>query len=235
MKQAMACLLAVALSIAPVSADAGPLVYPQLNVPDRGARLGVTLEGPYTWNGIQVIKIIEVNPRSGLYGIVYPGDYLYGINGFNLRSADDVSAIIRPGTPGSTATVWYLDSRHNYATMKVTVATTSSAAIAQYGGSANAASSNVAASPPPRTKAYCEEHYIICGLGALLVVGAVAAAASGSGSGSDSRGSADRPRSNDDDYRRQQGSAPRNDPPPDPPRTYGLYGNCPQPGAGYGC
>jgi hypothetical protein len=219
------CLAVLSISLSSISAYAQstPLQYPQLNVPDRGARLGVSVDGPYTWNGIQVLKVINVAQGSGLYGVVYPGDYIYGVNGFNLRSNDDLFAIISYGAPGSVATVYYLDSRRNYATMKVTVRTTSDSVFNQVATSNSGTNST----------SFCEEHYIICGVGLLLGAAVVASAVSGSGSSS---GSSNYTTNNDPDrYRQRQDNSSSSTPPAEKPRTYGLYGDCPQPGAGYGC
>jgi hypothetical protein len=230
MKARTGYLVAFAIAFAPIGARAqnNGLAYPQLNVPDRGGRLGVTTEGPYAWNGIQVLKVIEVQPASGLYGTVYPGDYIYGINGFNLRGNDDLRAIISYGSPGAVATVYYLDARRNLTAMKVTVRTIPASVYAQSGASNQAASSSAG------SKSFCEEHYIICGVGALVGAAVIASAVSGSGS---SAGSGTNGGTADDGYtyRQRQSDSSSSSTPAEKPRSYGLYGDCPQPGAGYGC
>lgn len=74
---------------------------------------------------------------------------------------------------------------------------------------------------------------LVVGVAAVAVAGAMTGGSSGSGgsyaSGGQSGGQTPYP----DD--RQQSYSPPPPPPPPPPRTYGLYGDCPAPGAGYGC
>jgi hypothetical protein len=151
-----------------------PLQYPNVNLPDHGGRLGVDTDGPYSWHGIKVIKVTGVYPGSGLYGTITSGDYIYGINGFNLRDANDLSAIVNSGAPGSTSTVWYLDSKNNYTPMKVTINAVSAAVFSQ----TNANQQNLNQDNQP----FCSEHPFVC---AALIVGGtyvVAKALSGSGS-----------------------------------------------------
>lgn len=69
-----------------------------------------------------------------------------------------------------------------------------------------------------------------------VIAALVAAAASGSGRGSGSSSSSSSSSSNDPYYPRQNSNnGTSSDPPAEQPRTHGLYGDCPQSGAGYGC
>lgn len=204
--------------------------YPSLDRPDRGGRLGVETEAGYTWNGIQVLKVTQVFPGSGLYSVLTPGDYIYGVNGFNLRTNQDMLAIVSSGLPGAASTVWYLDSRNNYATMKVTVNAVSDAVFGQA-----VAASAPASKAGGRDKAFCEEHPFICAAGLIGGAYVVAKAFSGTSdtrsSGGATAGSSYSRSSNDAYYYRSEPSQP-SAPPPAPDTSVGCawgdraYGTC---------
>lgn len=236
MKKIIASLVAIAIVGAPIAAvaqSAGGLQFPNLNVADRGARLGIITEGFYTWNGIPVVKVISVDYRSGLNGVIFPGDFIYSVNGFNLRGPDDISAIVSPGNPGSTSTVYFLETRNGYRAMKVDVQTGSAAFFNSAPSVAASTSTSSSTSTSANSQSFCAEHYIICGIGALLVVGAVASAASGSSGPSSAPSKRNYP--DDDYYRNRNASSSSSSQAREESRSYGLYGNCPQSGAGYGC
>lgn len=239
MKAFTAAAAALSLALAPVgtqawaspgTSSAGVPQYPALDLPDAGGRLGVETEAGYTWNGFQVLKVTRVFPGSKLYSVLQPGDYIYSVNGFNLRSSQDMLAIVSAGAPGAAATVWYVDARNNYTAMKVTVNTVSDAVFGQ-GVAANAPGSNAGG----RDKAFCEEHPFICAAGLIGGAYVVAKAFSGTSgtrsSGGAAAGSSYSRSSNDAYYYRSEPSQP-SAPPPAADTSVGCawgdraYGTC---------
>lgn len=106
--------------------------YPPATLPDNGGRLGILFDTTaYTYQGISVVKVLDVYPASSLYGSLHPGDFIYGVNGFNLRGGSDLYTIVASGAPGSTETVWYFDAQHNYRAMQITATVKSDSAFPQ--------------------------------------------------------------------------------------------------------
>lgn len=168
----------VALALMPVRLAAASLHYPRTDLPDNGGRFGITMDTtPYTFHGITVIKVIDVLRTSPLHGIVRPGDFIYGVNGFNLRSFDDIFAVVSSGAPGQASTIYYFDAANGYKAMQVTVNVISPALAKQ--------DDSKAVAPATTPPSFCEEHYIVCGLGLVVAAAAVVGAVNGTDSGSD--------------------------------------------------
>jgi hypothetical protein len=209
-------------------------VYPEYNNLDNGSRLGVTLGDTLYWDGMPVIKVSDVAEGSGLYNIIKSGDYIYSINGFSLRSADDIYSIIRPLSPGSMVTVYFLEADKNNGQMMVQVATQSSEYLEA--AKQNAIDKQNSENTDSQNSGnYCGEHMLVCALGSIAVVG-VASAMIGSSPSSESSSNNAYDFQRDFDENNRYGKT--QDPAPDvsnSERSYGLYGDCPLAGAGYNC
>lgn len=151
------------------------LVHPQLNLPDNGARLGIDMDGPYNWHGMLVIKVDGIYRQSPLFGILHVGDYIFSVNGFDLRTVNDVIAIVSSGKPGSASTVYFLDSQRAYTPMKITVNAASPSVFEQPGSTTQAT-----AAPTNDSKPFCDEHPIMCVAGVVVGAWAIGKALSSS-------------------------------------------------------
>lgn len=176
-------LAAIAVPTLGMAADTSTaLAYPPAGLPDNGGRLGVKLDTKsYVYNGINVVKVLEVMPASRLSGVIHAGDFIYGVNGFNLRGQADVGAVVSSGSPGKVATVWYLDSRHSYQGMKTSVATISEADMRDD----RLAETSPAQTREAQSSTFCDEHPILCGIVVLVTVAVVAKKVSDSANGSE--------------------------------------------------
>lgn len=182
MKRVIVSALGLSLALAPISSCLSAPVFPQIAYADQGGRLGITLEGPYDWRGINVFRITDIDRRSSLYGSVNPGDFIYGVNGFNLRDVSDVVNIVGSGSPGSTLSVYFLDSRHGYAAMRINAVT--HLLPAQVSPTSTARSSQ-------QNTSYCGEHPVLCMIGGAIAIGAAASAAISLTSGGDGSSSSE--------------------------------------------
>jgi len=209
------------------------LNYPKLNTEDNGGRLGLALESGYKFNGMLVFKVTDIDLGSNLFGILKAGVFIYRINNYYFTDSQDYKSIVVPSFPGTTFTIYFIDTYNNDALMEVTVKTKSE-------GEMKVARQIVVDSQKKyEAPGFCEEHPVVCGLGLLAGAAIVGSVLSGHGSNSKSGNSNDT-NTNDNSYleREIQDSYQNkkdNSSSSSEPRTYGLYGNCPQPGAGYGC
>jgi len=241
MKFTVPYYVAGSLLLNPLAALAADPIYPRLNLPDRGARLGIVSEQQlYKKDGITVIKIMNVLPVSPLFRVLAPGDYLYGVNGFNLRSHEDIDAIVSSNNPGAKAEIFFFDASDGLKPKTVTVSTVSANVFDAPKPQPKVASSTPSAPAP----GFCDEHPIICGaakvvavVGGAIIVGKLLSESNidtsqdrgGGGGGGGARASAL------DEQRNRANGGSNSGEAASEKRTYGLYGNCPQPGAGYGC
>jgi hypothetical protein len=196
------------------------------------SRFGLTMDvAPYQRNGLPLVRISDVDHRSDLYGPMMPGDYLFRIGTAHVQNAAHAANLIDSLPRGQVTRIYFLDA--------------SDGLRPKYYDALG-----IPPAPPPRVTApaagptqkkdvagteesgFCDDNPLICVgliLGGLALVGG--ALSGPSGGGGSSGGS-----SSYDDYEPVRGTPSYTPPPPAPePRTYGLYGNCPMPGAGYGC
>jgi hypothetical protein len=218
------------------SGDGQQLAFPSFDFADNGGKLGVHVDSTsYYGGGIPYLRVLDVLPRSSLIGYIEAGDFIYGVNGFNVRSPDDLFNVVGSGSPGTNVTVYYLD--HSDGNQPKSVIAT------LYGAEATSEQdSGSSASPPESIGEFCSQdglHVLGCGIVALGVIAALTGALQGSGAAdSDSSGGSEY--GDGSDYQRiiDQNKVQAPDSgygTSSEGRSYGLYGNCPLPGAGYGC
>jgi hypothetical protein len=85
--------------------------FPPASLPQNGGRLGVELDpGVYVLEGRTLLKVIRVLPRSDLLGRVAPNDYIYNVNGFDVRNHSDLFRVVQSGAPGASIRIGYLSA-----------------------------------------------------------------------------------------------------------------------------
>lgn len=118
----LSVLLASTLWLSPMHALAqtGPndaqFAFPPASEPDNGGTLGFTFDTQvYQRDGLYMFRVADIDANSPLCGVVHVGDYIYNVNGFYLRTSDDIVKVVHSGSPGTELTISYLDASDNLA------------------------------------------------------------------------------------------------------------------------